>query len=573
MIIILVISSVSSLNAQHFFQQHNTWNEKIPNNHEMVANSANYVNDIIINSNRLTISYRDWSVPIWYADENTSYQTVNVDNQRGPSEWQNVPIPANAQQAGAGDAHMVIISHDNRYAWDFWHARKNSNGSWSCETFRRWDLTTDGINSPYDGLGSCRVAPVSLLRGLIIYKEIQEGYIDHALAFAYWGQKLRSNGDNDIYPCEKANSGINPREWAMHLGYRLQLNPDLDIESLGLNRAAKIIAKALQEYGMIFVENNGKGYNSVYAECLDAKNESWSGIFNSTISNIPLDQLRVVKPVYPDNNKTGLSTTINTSVVRGDAPLQIIFSCNASGGTPPYSYSWNFGDGITSTQQNPNHTYNQIGDHTAILTVTDQDGSQVSESVTIHVTDPANVLSIIDIKFTIPDQNQEITQLQRETWYDLYLYFNTPNGWSEISFADVWINSPFYTEATIENRGGVFYAASSYIISLSIANEQIWARQTEGSNTGTNITGTLGLYVDDRNHEYEINSSQGWAKVKIKLLTQSEVGDWSANAYVKNSDGINSTLYEENFTVISLDTTPPITPQNVEITKNSKIDD
>ena len=100
---------------------------------------------------------------------------------------------------------------------------------------------------------------------------------------------------------------------------------------------------------MIFVENNGKGYNSVYAECLDAKNESWSGIFNSTISNIPLDQLRVVKPVYPDNNKTGLSTTINTSVVRGDAPLQIIFSCNASGGTPPYSYSWNFGDGITST--------------------------------------------------------------------------------------------------------------------------------------------------------------------------------------------------------------------------------
>lgn len=568
-ILLLIVTCFSKLNAQHFFQNHSTWYEKIPENPELVVNSANYVDDIIINSSILTISCREWSVPVWYSDGNTNYLKVITrgDSRPAANDWDIIPIPPEARPAAAGDGHMVIISHDRRYEWDFYQATRNGEKDWIATHIRRWDLMTDGINSPYDGQGSCRVAPVPLSHGLINYKEIQEGYIDHALAFAYWGQRLASNGKNDIYPCEKSNGGINSREWALHLGFRLQLNPNLDIESLGLNRAAKIIAKALQEYGMIYVENNGKGYNSVYAECLDAKNESWNAIFDASISKIPIEQFRVVIPIYPDNNM-GLSATINTSLVSGNAPLQVIFSCNANGGTPPYSFSWDFGDGVISTQQNPSHIYTQIGNYVVVLTVRDNDGTSATNSVTIHVIDPSVVLSIKDIKFTVPGENQGITQLERETWYDLYLYFHTPNGWSEIAFVDVWINSSAYTEGTIENRGSVFHSASSYVMSFSIGDndEGIWTRQTEGSSNATNVTGTLGLYVDDRNHEYEINSTEGWAKVRIKLLAEAESGEWSANAYVKSKNGINSTLYKEYLIVISQpDIIPPSTPQNVAV--------
>ena len=49
------------------------------------------------------------------------------------------------------------------------------------------------------------------------------------------------------------------------------------------------------------------------------------------------------------------------------------------------SWLWNFGDGHTSTEQNPIHSYDSDGDYTVTLTVTDDDGDQGSISITIHV--------------------------------------------------------------------------------------------------------------------------------------------------------------------------------------------
>jgi hypothetical protein len=295
------------MNAQsfpdHLFQKHSTWYEKIPDPPEILSRgtctSENYIQDVLSNSGILTISYRDWSVPIWVADEDTPEQWVDVPYPEGnqPEEWYWVPIPSQAQSASAGDSHMVIVSHDWSYAWDFWHAEKHSDGHWSSGTFRCWDLSGDGINSPYDMNGSARVAPVPLLHGLITYDEVvNKGYINHALAFSYSQAQRNSPG---VYPCETPNNGYCDRECCLWLGFRLQLDPDLDLDTLNLNWASKIIARAMQEYGMIFVENNGVGYNSVYAESLDAKEESWSGIFDGTIVNIPIDRFRIVEPVYP----------------------------------------------------------------------------------------------------------------------------------------------------------------------------------------------------------------------------------------------------------------------------------
>lgn len=43
----------------------------------------------------------------------------------------------------------------------------------------------------------------------------------------------------------------------------------------------------------------------------------------------------------------------------------------SSGGTPPYSYLWDFGDGNTSTLQYPTHTYAVPGIYNVCLTITD----------------------------------------------------------------------------------------------------------------------------------------------------------------------------------------------------------
>lgn len=56
-----------------------------------------------------------------------------------------------------------------------------------------------------------------------------------------------------------------------------------------------------------------------------------------------------------------------------DAPHTVNFSSNSSG-TPPFTYDWDFGDGNTSTQENPSHTYNNTGNYTVKLIVSDQSG-------------------------------------------------------------------------------------------------------------------------------------------------------------------------------------------------------
>jgi hypothetical protein len=49
----------------------------------------------------------------------------------------------------------------------------------------------------------------------------------------------------------------------------------------------------------------------------------------------------------------------------------IQFTGSAENGNPPYEYHWDFGDGDTSPVQNPTHSYEEKGNYTVVLSVTD----------------------------------------------------------------------------------------------------------------------------------------------------------------------------------------------------------
>jgi PKD repeat protein len=84
--------------------------------------------------------------------------------------------------------------------------------------------------------------------------------------------------------------------------------------------------------------------------------------------------------VAPTANFVGSPTS-------GYTPLTVNFTDQSSGS--PTSWSWNFGDGGTSTSQNPSHVYTSAGNYTVTLTVTNPCGSnQLVKTNYITVTTP-----------------------------------------------------------------------------------------------------------------------------------------------------------------------------------------
>jgi PKD repeat protein len=81
-----------------------------------------------------------------------------------------------------------------------------------------------------------------------------------------------------------------------------------------------------------------------------------------------------------------LAASASAVPTSGQVPLSVAFTGSATGGTPPYHYSWNFGDGSTSTSQNPSHTYNAAGTYTATLTVTDSASPAHSAASSVTIT-------------------------------------------------------------------------------------------------------------------------------------------------------------------------------------------
>ena len=95
--------------------------------------------------------------------------------------------------------------------------------------------------------------------------------------------------------------------------------------------------------------------------------------------------------------ESGNSSSVNQTPVamatanpdHGSAPLTVSFSSDGSydpDGTI-VSYAWDFGDGTASTEQNPSHTYTDVNQYSARLTVTDDQNATNTKAIIIDVQD------------------------------------------------------------------------------------------------------------------------------------------------------------------------------------------
>ena len=81
-----------------------------------------------------------------------------------------------------------------------------------------------------------------------------------------------------------------------------------------------------------------------------------------------------------------LEVWLSANKVTAKEGEEIHFDGDVGGGIRPYSYEWDFGDGTTSTDNNPRHQYKSKGNYTVSLTVTDDRGNQDTEKRSDYIT-------------------------------------------------------------------------------------------------------------------------------------------------------------------------------------------
>ena len=144
--------------------------------------------------------------------------------------------------------------------------------------------------------------------------------------------------------------------------------------------------------GNFWAKPDGTGFSQISEDA----DENGIGDLPYKVNGSEFDYLPLVSisslqnPLIPVSNENGTNSKIvqgpedanfNANPTNGPAPLTVQFTASSVNAT---EWKWDFGDGATSTEKNPTHTYSKAGSYTASLEVTIANGT-ASKSATITV--------------------------------------------------------------------------------------------------------------------------------------------------------------------------------------------
>ncbi len=310
-----------------FFSDDSYWNQPIPDDSPIAPETDRWVRFLEQSSREpgFYLSLRRWTLPIYETKPDTKWVTIKRRFHEPFAEAQylyrhskyllearpdhpvgfgegfgpTIPMPEDAVPDAMTDGHLSIIDRERNKVWDLWGARRNDDGTWS---------TWSGITYPLDGPGTfdpkrfaisngetihlygpCRASGTPSIAGITRYDEVLSGRIEHKLSFATRFAGLLAH----CFPATWTDGGI---LGGIPEGITMQLDPTLDLSTLGLNDGARVIATAMQEYGAVLIDVCLG--STIGAENLNGHaSKSWDGILDERDLNaIPFEHFRFIQP-------------------------------------------------------------------------------------------------------------------------------------------------------------------------------------------------------------------------------------------------------------------------------------
>lgn len=230
--------------------------------------------------------------------------------------WSDVGAPLTPEMWGepTEDGQICVVDPFRHLLWDI------SSYGWAGDgeqrypvgtTFDIWDLKGSGVADPPEGtrwvLRGGRGSGFPALAGMIRPEELELGEIRHALCVSFPQNRRDVPGAQMYLPPASRSDGKYPGARFPIQGMRFQLDPTLteaDFEAWGLNREGKIVARALQTYGMYLGLNGGAMKLQVQLLGQDTlrNRAEWERRFPGFYSNvqrIPVTALKVIDTGFP----------------------------------------------------------------------------------------------------------------------------------------------------------------------------------------------------------------------------------------------------------------------------------
>jgi hypothetical protein len=161
------------------------------------------------------------------------------------------PIPRGVLIEHGSDRHALIIDKGACRLYELYALRREA-GVWHAGSGATWSLRSTKLRPA--GWTSADAAGLPILPLLARWYEVRRGRIPHALRMT-----VSRSRDAYVYPARHSASDSDdpalPR-----MGERLRLKASVDIRRLGPQ--ARIIARAMQEYGLIVADNGSDWYVS-----------------------------------------------------------------------------------------------------------------------------------------------------------------------------------------------------------------------------------------------------------------------------------------------------------------------
>ena len=195
-------------------------------------------------------SYSGYGIPYNTVPGSQRKVTVRFDYS---SQSDNVgyPIPRRPRIEAGSDHHMLIVNSGTCKLYEMWNVRHTRRG-WRAGSGAVWKMTSNALRP--DGWTSADAAGLPILPGLVRYPEVAAGVIDHALRFT-----APQTRDAHLYPA-RHDAGSGSSASLPPMGLRVRLKASFDLSQL--SPQARVVAVALQHYGMILADNGSPWYVS-----------------------------------------------------------------------------------------------------------------------------------------------------------------------------------------------------------------------------------------------------------------------------------------------------------------------